>query len=214
MATLEDKKPRHKAKIREENQQLILRAAEAVFAEAGFKGATTAAIAERAGLPKANVHFYFSTKRELYQEVLSDILEEWFEAAGSFDAGRSPAEALTVYIRTKMEMSRQRPLGSRVWANEVLHGATMTSEEVWDRMRPWFEDCVLHINRWISEGKMDPVEPQFLMYMIWATTQHYADFASQIEILNGGEALSDDQFEAAINQTTGIILKGLGIQER
>ncbi|TNE37593.1 MAG: TetR/AcrR family transcriptional regulator [Alphaproteobacteria bacterium] len=213
MATLEDQKPRHKAKIREENQQLILRAAEEVFAEAGFKGATTAAIAARAGLPKANVHFYFPTKQELYEEVLSDILEAWFEAAASFDTGRGPADALTVYIRTKMEMSRQRPLGSRVWANEVLHGATMTSQEVWNRMKPWLEDCALHINQWIAEGKMDPVEPRFLMYMIWATTQHYADFASQIEILNGDAPLTDAQFEAAIAQVTRILLKGLGIRE-
>lgn len=211
MTALESEKPKHKARIREENKRIILDAAEAVFAESGFKGATTSAIAERAGLPKANIHFYFKTKKDLYQEVLNDMVNDWFDAANSFDSQVGPEEALRTYIATKMNLSRERPLGSRVWANEVIHGATMTSDEVWDRMKPWLDDCARHINTWVAEGKMDPVDPKFLMYMIWATTQHFADFARQVEILNLDTPLSDAQFEKATEQVTSIILKGLGI---
>ena len=48
---------RRKAHIRESNEAHLLACAEAVFAERGLEGASTAMIAERAGLPKANLHY-------------------------------------------------------------------------------------------------------------------------------------------------------------
>ena len=63
--------------IRQRNRALILSAAEEVFAQQGYRGATTAAIAKKAGLPKANVHYYFGTKEALYRAVLEDILGLW-----------------------------------------------------------------------------------------------------------------------------------------
>ena len=70
---------------------LILEAAEAVFAELGFKGATTAAIAARAGLPKANVHYYFPSKDDLYRAVMARVLDPWLAAAASLRRQRRSA---------------------------------------------------------------------------------------------------------------------------
>src|SRR5208337_1966831 len=56
--------------IRDRNQAKILKAAEAVFAEKGFDGATTAEIAARAGVPKPNIHYYFGTKQQLYDRLI------------------------------------------------------------------------------------------------------------------------------------------------
>jgi TetR/AcrR family transcriptional regulator len=47
--------------------------------------------------------------------------------------------------------------------------------------------------------------------MIWATTQHYADFGHQITTLNEGKELSDEQWEEAKRTATEIILRGIGI---
>ena len=58
---------------------------------------------------------------------------------------------------------------------------------------------------------MDKVEPYSLMYMIFATTQHYADFARQIEIFNNDHPLSDTQFAEAKENVVRIILKGVGL---
>src|SRR5215469_841670 len=63
--------------IRQRNVAKILSAATSVFAQKGFNGATTGEIAERAGLPKANLHYYFPTKRELYTSVLDEVLSTW-----------------------------------------------------------------------------------------------------------------------------------------
>ena len=75
--------------VREINERNILEAAEQVFANYGFKGATTEQISKKAGLPKANIHYYFNTKAMLYRAVLERILAEWMVAAQAFDIYKS-----------------------------------------------------------------------------------------------------------------------------
>lgn len=201
----------HKAAIREENEKAILEAAEEVFAEYGFSGASTSRIAERAGIPKANLHYYFPTKEELYRRVIDNIFNIWLEAANSLDDSDDPGQALTRYIHTKMDLSRSRPLGSKVWANEIIQRAPMIQDYLEITLREWTDSRTGMIQRWIDEGKILPIEPRYLLYMIWATTQHYADFGHQIATLNEGRELSDAQWEEAKRTVTEIILRGIGI---
>jgi TetR/AcrR family transcriptional regulator len=112
-----------KPSAREENERAILAAAERVFAEHGFGGATIAAIAARAGVPKPNVHYYFPTKERLYRAVVERVLTEWLAAAAAFDTSDDPAQALTSYISAKMDLARAMPLGSKIWASEIMRGA-------------------------------------------------------------------------------------------
>lgn len=201
----------HKAAIREENENAILDAAEEIFAEYGFSGATTSRIAERAGIPKANLHYYFPTKEELYRRVIDNIFNIWLEAANSLDESDDPAQALTRYIHTKMDLSRSRPLGSKVWANEIIQRAPIIQDYLETTLREWTASRAGMIQRWIDEGKILPIEPRYLLYMIWATTQHYADFGHQITTLNDGKELSDGQWEEAKRTVTEIILRGIGL---
>ncbi|WP_436639838.1 TetR/AcrR family transcriptional regulator [Microbaculum sp. FT89] len=196
--------------IRQENEAAILKAAEEVFAEYGFKGATTAMIAERAGLPKANLHYYFPTKLALYRRVVDDIFNIWLKSANSFDESDDPVEALTRYINEKMDISRAHPMGSKVWANEIIHKAPVIQDYLETTLRDWTDSRAAVIRRWIAEGKIAPINPEYLLYMIWATTQHYADFGHQIATLNDGEPLSDAQFEEAKRNVVEIILRGIG----
>lgn len=207
----EPKPVKGKADIRRENESAILGAAESVFAEFGFRGATTSLIAERAGIPKANLHYYFPTKEALYRNVIDNIFNIWLDAANSFDDCDDPAEALTRYISTKMDISRDHPMGSKVWANEILHKAPVIHDYLETTLRQWTDSRVKIIQRWIEEGKIDPVNPEYLLYMIWATTQHYADFNHQIDTLNNGSPLTEAQFEEAKAQVVNTILRGIGI---
>ncbi len=196
--------------IRQENERLILKAAEKVFAEAGFGGATMQLIADMAGLPKANLHYYFPTKEALYREVVQKIFNIWLHAADSFDAAPGPVEGIGAYIDAKMEISRRHPEGSKVWASEVMHGAPVIQDYLETTLRDWTTGRAALIQRWIDEGKMAPVDPRHLLYMLWATTQHYADFGHQIETLNGGKALSDRQWREAKESVKAVILRGIG----
>ena len=197
--------------IRRENERLILEAAEKVFAEAGFGGATMQLIADMAGLPKANLHYYFATKEDLYRRVVQDIFEIWLDAAASFDTATDPATGIGAYIEAKMRISRTHPFGSKVWASEVMHGAPVIQDYLETTLRDWTEGRIRAIQRWIDEGQMAPIDPRHLLYMIWATTQHYADFGHQIETLNGGQPFSDRQWAAATASVKTIVLRGCGI---
>ncbi|AZO13791.1 TetR/AcrR family transcriptional regulator [Mesorhizobium sp. M2A.F.Ca.ET.043.05.1.1] len=208
----ESTRPMRRQDIRRENEKAILIAAEKVFAEAGFGGATMQLIADLAGLPKANLHYYFATKEELYQSVVQNIFEIWLQAANCFDVARGPIDGISAYIDAKMEISRRHPDGSKVWASEVMHGAPVLQDYMESTLREWTDGRVEIIKRWIDEGKMDPVDPRHLLYMLWATTQHYADFGHQIETLNGGKPLSDRQWREAKENIKRVILTGIGAQ--
>lgn len=195
---------------RQEAETLILSAAEKVFAEAGFGGATMQLIADVAGLPKANLHYYFPTKELLYRQVVQHIFEIWLKAADSFDQAEGPEEGIAAYIDAKMDISRDHPNGSKVWASEVMHGAPVIQDYLETTLTEWTNGRIEVIERWISEGRMDPVDPRHLLYMLWATTQHYADFGHQIETLNGDTPLSDQQWDQAKSNVKAIILRGIG----
>jgi len=200
-----------KIEIREANQALILEAAEKIFAMSGFKGAATGDIAREAGIPKANLHYYFKTKSNLYREVLKNVLEDWMAAASTFEAQEDPAEALRTYVSAKMEFSRKRPYGSRVWAREIMSDAPVLDNFLGTTLKAWLNQRVRIIRRWIREGKIKPVDPHALMYMIWATTQHYADFERQIVILNGGKELSDRRYRQRTEEVVRLVLGSVGL---
>ena len=199
-----------KGAVRATNERAILAAAEEVFAEAGYGGATTAAIAARAGVAKANLHYYFATKDTLYRAVIEQVLTAWLDAAASFDIADNPAEALALYIGAKMDLARTMPLGSRIWASEIMRGAPVIQDFLETTLAQWIESRGKVIRRWIADGKIRPVEPKYLFYMIWATTQHYANAAHEIAALENRQPLDDDKFEAAKNQVIETIVLGLG----
>jgi TetR/AcrR family transcriptional regulator len=191
-------------------ERRILEAAESVFAEAGFNGATTAEIARRAAIPKANLHYYFNTKEELYQQVLTGIVNTWLHTADEIRADAEPASALAHYIAAKIELARERPIPSRVFANEIIHGAPHLGKYLATDLRAWVETKVKVIRGWIAAGKMRDVDPKHLLFMIWASTQTYADFASQIAAVLGREPTAQD-YKAVARQMTEIILRGCGL---
>lgn len=202
-----------KKEIRQENEKLILEAAEKVFAEAGYGGATMQLIADVAGLPKANLHYYFPTKEALYRQVVQNIFQIWLQAADVFDAASGPAEGLGAYIDAKMEISRRHPAGSKVWASEVMHRAPVIQDYLETTLVDWTNGRMALIQHWIDTGRMDPIDPRHLLYMLWATTQHYADFGHQIETLNDAAPLSDAQWVLAKENIKRIILKGIGVAD-
>ncbi|MGX5174893.1 TetR family transcriptional regulator C-terminal domain-containing protein [Aliikangiella sp. IMCC44653] len=197
--------------VRELNQEKIIRAAETIFAQYGFKGATTEKISKQAQLPKANIHYYFKTKENLYHAVLENILNEWMDAAKAFDNFEAPRPALTKYVESKMAYSRTNPNASKVWANEIIHGAPAVGTFLDTTLKQWLDDRVKVIQGWIDSGAIKPVDPRAFIYMIWSTTQHYADFERQIVLLNEGRPLSDDEFEQKTQQVVTFVLACVGL---
>ncbi len=195
--------------IREENERTLLEAAEQIFAEEGYSGATTAAIARRAGVPKANLHYYFATKEGLYRAVVERVLTAWLAAAAPFDASDDPGQALASYIGAKMDLARAMPLASRIWSAEIMRGAPMIQDFLDTTLTEWVASREQAVKRWIAAGRLKPIEPKVLFYMIWATTQQYANAAHEMATLNGGRPLDDAAFERAKRQVIETIVSGV-----
>ncbi|PSS57435.1 TetR/AcrR family transcriptional regulator [Pseudomonas sp. BBP2017] len=199
-------------RIRQKNEQAIIQAAEDEFARHGFKGTSMNTIALKAGLPKANLHYYFTNKLSLYVAVLSNIIELWDSTFNALSVEDDPATALSTYIRTKMEFSRRNPQASRIFAMEIISGGQCLSDYFSQDYREWFKGRAAVLQAWIDAGKMDPVDPVHLIFLLWGSTQHYADFATQICQVTGRSRLTKQDMEDASSNLIHIILKGCGLK--
>lgn len=198
-------------RIRQKNEQAIIQAAEDEFARHGFKGTSMNTIAVNAGLPKANLHYYFTNKLGLYVAVLSNIIELWDSTFNTLSADDDPAQALSRYIRAKMEFSRRNPQASRIFAMEIISGGQCLTDYFSQDYREWFKGRAAVFEAWMDSGKMDRVDPVHLIFLLWGSTQHYADFATQICQVTGRSRLTKQDMEDASSNLIHIILKGCGL---
>jgi TetR/AcrR family transcriptional regulator len=201
----------NKGQIRQANEAHILSAAERVFAGAGFGGATMAAIAEEAGLPKANLHYYFGSKQDLYRAVLAQTLQDWLVPMHVITPEADPKAAIEAYIRAKMALSAQRPHASRVFANELLHGAPVVKGLLEADLRDLVRQKAKVIGHWVRAGHMAQVDPVHLFFTIWAATQTYADFEVQVCAVLGHNELTIKDHTQATDHVVALILRGCGL---
>lgn len=190
----------------------ILKSAAAVFARRGFDGATIGQVAGEAGVAKATVHYYFDTKENLYMAVLDRVFLDWAGAMARIDRESGPLDALSRYIDWKVEYSREWPDLTRVWAMEVLAGAPRMQSFLNEKVRKAVEDKGDVIRAWIAEGKMAPIDPAHLFFMLWATTQTYAECEAQMKAVLNKERLDDGDFRVARETVSRVLLAGLGIK--
>ncbi len=208
-----DVRPRRKQHIRSAAEADILPAAESVFARAGFSGATMAEIALAAGLPKANLHYYFRTKADLYRAVLDHTLSLWLAETTGICMEADPATALGDYIRAKMRLSNTHPDASRVFANEMLHGAPQIGGYLRRELKTLIDEKSRVLQHWAARGFIDDIDARHLFFTIWAATQTYADFQPQICAVLGKPTLTKAELTRAANQLVRVILKGCGVTE-
>jgi TetR/AcrR family transcriptional regulator len=213
LARAENAAVRPAGRLRQARVAKILEAAEYEFAAKGFEGTTTADIAARAGLPKANVHYYFGTKDKIYCAVLENILLLWVDEADHWIApGRSAREGLGGYIAAKILLAREKPLGSRIYAGELLRGAPHIAGYLHFSLAAHVERLAVVIDGWIAAGEIKPVSATHLLFCIWAMTQTYADFDVQVSAVLGKLVNDDDVFETATKTVTALVLGSLLIE--
>lgn len=199
--------------IRKKNVALILNAAKKEFVTHGFKGASIKRIAERADIPRANIHYYFANKTELYQQLLNEIIVSWNTSFDTLSIDDDPKTILTAYIHEKIMHAKHDPDGSKIFASEVIHGAPILKDYLHTGFKQWLDKKVTVIEAWIKRGQIDAIDPHHLLFLIWSSTQHYADFNLQILAGYGKESMSDDDFNDVIESLTTIILKGCGLNK-
>ena len=194
-----------RTRIQAEKEEQILEAALEVFSRNGFRGSTIDQIAEAADMSKPNLLYYFSTKETIHRVLIDRLLETWLAPLKEIDPDGDPLEEIRSYVRRKLEMARDYPRESRLFANEVLQGAPRIQDEMKD-LKVLVKQKAEIIAGWSRAGKLADCDPYHLIFSIWATTQHYADFDVQVRAILGNRG---DRFADAATYLDQLFLNGL-----
>ncbi|MEZ5925453.1 MAG: TetR family transcriptional regulator C-terminal domain-containing protein [Hyphomicrobiaceae bacterium] len=198
-----------KSRIKTINEGLILEAALDVFSRYGFRGTTVDQIAARAEMSKPNLLYYFKSKEDIYEAVLEKTLAEWLAPLTDLDAEGEPLDEIRKYIAAKIALSERNPKASRLFANEILQGAPSVASVLSGPLRKIVDRKAKTIRAWIAQGRLARVDPYHLIFMIWAVTQHYADFEAQIRAVLGEGATGRKHFDIAEQTVTTVLIEGL-----
>lgn len=208
-ATPSRPKTPHRLRRIAEKRGAILDAGLALFSRQGLHGTTVEQIARTAAVSKTNLFYYFASKEEVYVGVLSRLLDEWLDPLRALEADSDPVEGIRAYVARKIRFSRTHPEASRLFCLEVVQGAPLLRPELETTLKQLVEAKAGVIRGWIAAGKLAPVDPHHLIFALWATTQHYADFAPQIDALLG-RGLDEEAFvEEATRNVQRLLLDGL-----
>ena len=200
---------RHRTRIQIEKREVILDAALDVFAMQGFRGATIDEIAEAAGMSKPNLLYYFRSKEAMFTTLIERLLQTWLAPLRELDDVGDPVSELRGYIRRKLEMARDFPRESRLFANEILQGAPRIQHLLEGELKPLVDEKAALILGWMKAGKIARTDPWHLIFSIWATTQHYADFDVQVRAVLGPERGDENRFADAAQYLEQLFLEGL-----
>lgn len=178
-------KPATRTRIQTRNRRAILDAGLEVFSQHGFRGATLDQIAAQAGLSKPNLLYYFPSKEAIHERLLSGLLDTWLDPLRALDPAGDPRTEILAYVRRKLDMSRDFPRESRLFANEILQGAPRIEDALRGELKTLVDEKAAVIRAWSEAGRIAPVDPRHLIFSIWALTQHYADFDVQVRAVLG-----------------------------
>lgn len=200
---------RKRTRIQAVNEERILDAGLDVFSAYGFRGTTVDQIAAAAGMTKPNLLYYFRRKRDIYLAVLNRTHEMWLQPLEELTHDGDPIEEIAAYIDRKLDMARENPKASRLFAMEVIQGAPVLGDVLEGRLKTLVDEKAQIIRRWVAEGRLSPIDPYHLIFMIWAATQHYADFDTQIRAVLGGRSSDGQHFENAKTTLKRVFLNGI-----
>lgn len=188
----------------------IRRAALEEFACNGLSGASTQAIAKRAGLSKPQLHYYIAGKEELYEETLLSVLKSWDEQFFLSVGQHGPETAIRTYIDKKIRYVLAHPLECRLFSNEVARGAPVL-RRYWARAREASLRAAEVIQEWVDTGQIKPVDPMVFQMELWAVTQHFADYEAQVRFLLDAEDAGEMDTERLIASAQSLFLRGVGL---
>jgi len=156
----------------ESPKQEILQGALEEFLEHGKQGARMQSIADRAGVNKALLHYYFSSKDNLHQEVIQRVLSKVFVTiTGNLDPSLSPTEQIRVLLGAYFQFIRTNPELPRLILMEMASGSSTLIPAMMQVLRggEWDvpDQLIKIINRGIEQGEFRQIDPkQFIISFI------------------------------------------------
>jgi TetR/AcrR family transcriptional regulator len=150
----------------------ILDAAEAVFAERGYTGASTREIAVAAGIGKRMLFYYFPTKDALYRAVLERVIVGMAAIHERFRNEPGPlglADAVGGVVQ--FAAANLRPL--KLLMREIMDEGVHLPELSHDYLRPLFEQGAAEVARNMEEGVFRRGDPMHVVAGVGGLTLFY-----------------------------------------
>jgi TetR/AcrR family transcriptional regulator len=161
-------------------RQRILDAAEAVFAQRGYGGATTREIAERAGIAKRMLFYYFATKEAVYRAVLERVVSGMVGIHEQFRGDPGPIglaeamEGITHFAAANLP-------ALRVLTREIMDGGPHVAELARDYLGPLFAAGAAEVARNMEKGIFRPGDPMHVLIHVGGLTLYYFQMLPLLE---------------------------------
>ncbi|WP_408633589.1 HTH-type transcriptional regulator RutR [Pseudomonas massiliensis] len=207
--TISEKARNRRSLMVENKRASIIQAALGLFSQYGLHGTSLDQVASSADVSKTNLLYYFGSKEDLYVSVLEQVLDTWLAPLRGFSADQDPLQAIGQYLRAKLELSRDHSAESKLFCMEIMQGAPLIGGQLSQALRELVASKVEVIGQWVEAGRLAPVDPYHLIFSLWSTTQHYADFGAQVRAIAGKDLSDPAFFEATLASLQALLLDGL-----
>lgn len=184
----------------------ILSAALAAFAERGFDGATTRAIAADAGVPQGLVTYHYSSKQALWEAAADWVFGEVTE---DFASGAEALRDVDPVARLRASMKRfarfvaRHPELHRFMTHEGSHDGPRLRWLVERHILPLFEQSVAAIREALPR-----VDAVHFHYALLGAISHAFSVAPEFALVTGRDALAPETVEAHASAVVDWLIDG------
>jgi TetR/AcrR family transcriptional regulator len=186
----------------------VLDAAEAVFAERGYAGATTREIAVRAGIGKRMLFYYFPNKGVLYRAVLDRVIVGVVEIAARFQGNPGPVGlAHSIEEFTHFAAHNVRPLN--ILTREIMDGGHHLKAIASERLQPIFAHGCDAVARNMADGVFRPGDPMHVLMDIAGVTLYYFLMIPLLQTLWQRDPLAPETIAERAASARDLIMHGL-----
>ena len=214
--TTPPRKPRRKAEQRAESLEQLLDAAEELFSRHGFYGVSIRDIAEKVGVHKSLIHYYFTDKQEVFDKVMarrapvtSGRRMEALDAYEIASKGKPTVEgALRAFLDTDFDTYSKGGDGWRHFGalSAQINNTPAWGAEVMDRL---YDPVVLRLIGLLKQAMPEAAEEDIFWGYHFVTGALTLSLArtGRIDHLSGGKCRSDD-FEAIKERMAAFMAHG------
>ena len=152
----------------------IIQAAERIFAESGYGSARTDAIAAEAGVNKALLYYYFTSKEGLYRAILHEHLNEFQRRVSEVLSGDDPARSkLLKYVSMHFDFISARPHYPRLVHRLVMSGGKQLESLAHEFFAPLHRKLTALIESGVRAGEFRPVDSHHTVLSLAALIVFY-----------------------------------------
>jgi AcrR family transcriptional regulator len=191
-------------------QQQILRAAMAEFSDAGLGGARIDAIAERAGINKKLIYYYFGNKDELFLAVLEQTYADIREAERELHLDKlAPADALRRLVTFTWEHYLTHPEFLTLLNSENLHRARHLQES--ERIREMNSPLIQTLGEVLERGRKEGlfrggIDPLQLYVSIAGLAYFYLSNNHTLSAIFGRDLMAPKALSERLSHITEVVM--------